>query len=235
MTPRVRGYGQFCPVAKTAEIFAQRWTPLIARELCFGPKRFSEIHGAMPLMSRSLLSRRLDELEAAGLIATEASGTGHVYALTEAGQGLTPVIEAMSSWGQRWSRGTVPDDELDPGALMWGMRRQIGRDSVPERGLVIRFSFRGLPAAKVSLRHWWLVLARHDIEVCQKDPGHDVDVVVEADLRAFIEWWLGRRGQADAAHQVAMSGPAAAVAQARRVLALPDEAHPKAFAFPPRA
>jgi DNA-binding HxlR family transcriptional regulator len=197
--PTARGYGQFCPVAKTAEIFAQRWTPLIARELCFGPKRFSDIHGAMPLMSRSLLARRLDELEAAGLIATAPSGTAHVYGLTEAGQGLTPVIEAMSAWGQRWSRGAIPDDELDPGSLMWGMRRQIELATVPEEGMVIRFSFRGLPTAKASLRHWWLVLARHDVEVCQKDPGLHVDVVVEADLRAFTEWCdirTGSRGQA---------------------------------------
>lgn len=230
-----RGYGQFCPVAKTAEIFAQRWTPLIARELCFGPKRFSEIQSAMPLMSRSLLARRLDELEAAGLIVTEPSGSGHVYALTEAGVGLTPVIEAMSVWGQRWSRGTIPDDELDPGALMWGMRRQIALDAVPDAGLVIRFSFRGLPPGKASLRHWWLVLARHDVEVCQKDPGCDVDVVVEAELRTFTEWWLGRRSLADSAADVALSGPPAAVADARRLLALPDDPDPKVFVFRPRA
>jgi DNA-binding HxlR family transcriptional regulator len=230
--PPPRGYGQFCPVAKAAEVFAQRWTPLIARELCFGPRRFTEIHGAMPLMSRSLLARRLDELEHAGVIEATPSGA---YALTPAGEELRPVVEAMSVWGQRWVRGAVPDSELDPAALMWGMRRQIAPDRVPERGLVIRFSFRGLPAAKASLRHWWLVLARHDIEVCQKDPGREVDAVVEADLRTFTEWWLGRRGAGDIGSNVALSGPAAAVAKARHILDLPASAEPKRFRFEPMA
>lgn len=224
-----RGYGQFCPVAKAAEVFAQRWTPLLARELCFGPKRFTDLQGAVPLMSRSLLARRLDELEAAGLVAATADGA---YALTPAGEGLRPIIESMSVWGQQWVKGAIPDDELDPGALMWGMRRQIDLAGVPAAGLVIRFSFRGLPATKASLRHWWLVLMRHDAEVCQKDPGREVDVVVEADLREFTEWWMGRRAAADAA-EVAISGLPAAVANARALLGLPQAAVPKVFRFAP--
>jgi DNA-binding HxlR family transcriptional regulator len=52
-------YGQFCPVAKAAEILAERWTPLVLRELVCGSHCFSHLHRGVPLMSRSLLAQRL--------------------------------------------------------------------------------------------------------------------------------------------------------------------------------
>jgi DNA-binding HxlR family transcriptional regulator len=192
-----RGYSQFCPVAKTAEVFAQRWTPLIARELCFGPKRFSELQSAMPLISRSLLARRLDELEAAGILERVRAGSGHVYQFTEAGEALRSIVEAMSAWGQRWAQGYIGPDDLDPGALLWGIKRQILPERVQEPGMVIRFDFRGLPKSKSGLRYWWLVLKSNGIDVCQKDPGYEVDVVVESDLAAFIYVWMGYEGLRD--------------------------------------
>ena len=69
----MKGYGQFCPVAKTAEIFAQRWTPLVVRELCFGPRRFTEIHMGVRARSRALRGPGRAELEAAGVVATSRS------------------------------------------------------------------------------------------------------------------------------------------------------------------
>ena len=62
----MKGYGQFCPVAVAAEVFAERWTPLILRELFSGSHRFNEIRSGMPLISRTLLAQRLRELEDAG-------------------------------------------------------------------------------------------------------------------------------------------------------------------------
>ncbi len=230
---RNAGYGQFCPVAKTAEVFAQRWTPLIARELCFGPKRFSEIQSALPLMSRSLLARRLQELEAAGVLEIVPCGTGHCYRFTPAGEGLRPIVEAMSTWGQRWGQGYIGPDDLDPGSLLWGMKRQIDPASVADKGIVIRFDFRGLTKSKSALRYWWLVLDRESIDVCQKDPGKPVDVVIEADLATFTYVWMGYEG-ADAAVEegrIAFAGPARAVAEAKRILALPAIPGPKMFTF----
>ena len=59
---RFRGYGEFCPVAMAAEIFAERWTPLVLRELLHGSTRFNELKRGAPLMSPSLLSQRLKQL-----------------------------------------------------------------------------------------------------------------------------------------------------------------------------
>jgi DNA-binding HxlR family transcriptional regulator len=228
-----RGYGQFCPVAKAAEVFAQRWTPLIARELCFGPKRFSEIQSALPLMSRSLLVRRLQELRTAGVLETVPAGTGHVYRFTPAGEGLRPIVEAMSVWGQRWGQGYIRPDDLDPGSLLWAMKRQIDPETVPESGLVVRFDFRGLPDGKPALRYWWLVLRSERIDVCQRDLGTAEDVVIAADLAALVSVWMGYEGLGAAVRKgvVSFAGAERAIADVRRILALPVDPGPKMFKF----
>jgi DNA-binding HxlR family transcriptional regulator len=78
------GYGQFCPVAKASEVLAERWTPLVVRELLCGSHRFNELQRGVPLMSRSLLAKRLRELERAGVIERRGSadGRGSEYHLT---------------------------------------------------------------------------------------------------------------------------------------------------------
>src|SRR5512142_63813 len=127
------GFGQFCPVAIACEVFAERWTPMILRELLAGSERFNEIHRGVPLMSRALLSRRLRQLEDAGVItkASIAEGRGHGYALTPAGREFAPALEALGRWGQRWAV-RVERRNLDAGFLMWNMRRRIARDRLPE-------------------------------------------------------------------------------------------------------
>src|SRR6184192_1691728 len=99
----MHGYGQFCPVAVACEVFAERWTPIILRELFAGSHRFNEIHRCIPLMSRGLLASRLKDLEAAGVIASVAStkGGGREYQLTEAGREFREAIDALGRWGQR--------------------------------------------------------------------------------------------------------------------------------------
>lgn len=233
----MKGYGQFCPVAKTAEIFAQRWTPLIVRELCFGPKRFTEMHAGVPLMSRALLVQRLAELEEAGVVATEPLAQGKLYRLTPAGEHLSGIVTLMSEWGQRHGQGRIAHEELDPKLLMWGMRRQIAQSELPEREIVLRLEFRGIPRAYAAQRYWWMILRRTDVEVCLKDPGQPVDVVLAADLEAFVRVWLGHAGLADAlgAGDIALSGAPAKVTELKRVLRLSETPRVKALAFPPAA
>jgi len=233
MARQRKGYGQFCPVAKTAEIFAQRWTPLLVRELCFGPRRFSDIQFALPLMSRSLLARRLDELEEAGVIERAAAEPHHVYRLTAAGEALRPVVEAMSAWGQRFGQGYIGPEDLDPGGLLWGLKRQIDPARIAEPGLVVRFDLRGLPPGKARLRYWWLVLSPLEVDVCQKDPGKGVDVVISCDLAAFVDVWLGYRGLDEAKErgEIAFSGPQRLVRSLVEIFDLPALAGPKSFRF----
>ena len=91
----MKGYGQFCPVAKAAEIVAERWTPLVLRELLCGSRRFSDLHWGVPLMSRTLLAGRLEQLEDAGIVQSvpRPRGRGREYHLTAAGEELRPLID----------------------------------------------------------------------------------------------------------------------------------------------
>src|SRR5215475_5369774 len=116
------GYGQYCPLAKGAEVFAERWTPLILRELLRGSTYFNEIHRGVPRMSRTLLSSRLKKLENCGVIERRDGEEGHEYHLTPSGRELGPVVTQLGTWAQRWFRTKFVEQELDAGVLMWDIR-----------------------------------------------------------------------------------------------------------------
>lgn len=228
----MKGYGQFCPVAKASEIFAQRWTPLIVRELCFGPKRFTELHSGIPMISRALLVSRLDELEAHGIVETSPLVQGKLYALTRAGEALRPVISLLSEWGSRHGQ-EITVEELDPGAVMFSMRRQVEPNDLPAHELVVRFEFRGLARRFANQRYWWLILRPSDVEVCQRNPDLPVDVVVGADISGFVDTWIGRLGWPEAAARglVSVSGSEAAFSVAKRALRIADAPYERTFVF----
>jgi DNA-binding HxlR family transcriptional regulator len=184
------GYGQFCPVAVACEVFAERWTPLILRELLAGSRRFSEIRRGMPLISRALLAQRLRHLEDVGVIESRPLGRGREYRLSQAGQEFNDIIEGLGVWGQRWSHGRASAQNLDVQLLMWDMRRRVAVDRLPDRRLVVRFDYRGVPAGRGPATAW-LLLERSEVDVCLTDPGFGVDLVVVADLATFTKIWLG--------------------------------------------
>ena len=228
-------YAQFCPVAKASEVFGDRWTPIIIRELCFGARSFGELLEATPLISRTVLAQRLKQLQQSGVVHIEAkpNGRGHLYRLTQAGEDFRPLIEALSVWGQRWGQGLIGPDDLDPNMLVWSIRRQIDRTEIPAHGFVIRFDFRGLPKSNRSPRYWWMVLQSEDIEVCLKPPAKPIDVVIAADLMTFTKVWLGYVGL-DAAlesRKISLTGSARASSLARCLLALADQPTQKTFRF----
>lgn len=179
------GYGQFCPVAMAAEIVCTRWTALLLRELLCGNYRFNELRKGVPRMSPSLLSKRLKELEEQGIV-MQAQGQ---YRLTEAGEELRPIIMALGSWGQRWIDSKLSLRNLDPTLLMWDMRRGINPEPLPKRRVTIRFSY---PEIAGGLRDWWLVVEPSgETDLCQVDPGHEVDLFVTASLHAMTSVWMG--------------------------------------------
>ena len=199
---RMKGYGQFCPVAVASEVFAQRWTPLIIRELCSGRTHFNDIHRGIPLISRSLLAERLRWLERAGVISSAAATPGRVreYRLTEAGSEFRAAIDALGQWGQRWSVRVDPQN-LDADFLMWQLHHRLAHDLLPVERVTVHFSFRGRSRQRRGPHRYWLVLERPDIELCLTDPGHEIDLYVEADLRAFARVWLGDAPLAEAVRE----------------------------------
>lgn len=184
-----QGYGQFCPVAMAAEIFCTRWTALLLRELCAGSRRFNELRKGVPRMSPTLLSKRLKELERAGVVERGTDGVGGVeYRLTTAGRDLQPIVWAMGIWGQRWVESQASLDNLDPTLLMWDMRRNLDPKPLPRDRRVVQFLYPEVPNAT---GRWWLVLQDGEADLCGVDPGFDVDLYVVTDLRTMTAIWMG--------------------------------------------
>jgi len=185
------GYGSFCPVAKASEIVTTRWTPLILRELISGASRFNEIHRGVPLMSRALLSRRLKDLVAVGVIKrAETPGVrGSEYRLTEAGEQLRPIVVALGLWGLRWVESALDSHDWDAGVLMWDMRRRIETSALPDGRTVINFEFSDAPA---EMRAWWLVVENGEVDLCQSDPGYEVDLYVTSNVPTMARVWIGK-------------------------------------------
>ena len=188
-------YGQYCPVARAAEILADRWTVLIVRELLADINHFNELERGLPHMSRTLLSERLRRLEQAGVLERRGASRGKPteYRLTLAGRELQQVIDQFGEWGARWAFGPPRPSELDPIILLWWMRRRVALDRISRRRVVIQFDFRRAPQ-----RSYWLLIDPTDVSVCLKRPNFDVDVIVTAEITNFYEVWLGRSSLADA-------------------------------------
>lgn len=186
-----RGYGQYCPLSLASELLCQRWTVLVMSRIIAGCTRFNEIHRGLPQMSPSLLTRRLQELERAGIVETRPieGGKWREYVATPAGEDMWPLIQEMALWGQKWARDMELED-LDPAFLVWSMHTRLDQEALPDGRIVIKFSFSGAPA---DCEEFWLVCQDGDVEMCLKDPGHEVDLFVVSELRLFIEAWRGFR------------------------------------------
>ena len=199
-------HGQLCPLAKATEILGERWTFLVIRALLSGAHRFNEIHRGVPLMSTSLLSQRLRRLEWEGLVRREASGPGHVYLLTDAGQELAPIVRRLSRWGERWVLGHVDPRKADVTALMWAVRRRVDPLVFGDQRVTVQFEFTDQPQAK---RSWWLVNEDANVDLCPKDPGFELDLYVLTDLRTMTRIWIGKLELSSAlnAGSLDLSGP----------------------------
>jgi len=184
----MKGYGQFCPIAKASEVLGERWTHLVIRELIVGSSTFNELRKGVPLMSPSLLSARLKSLEQAGIIDRIENGKGVSYALTEAGRELKPIIMQLGVWGHRWVRSQLNRDDLDPSLLIWDIHRNIDTESFPLNRTVLLFEFSDYDK---KYRYFWLIVTDGEVDVCLKDPGHEVDLHILSDTKTLTGVWMG--------------------------------------------
>jgi len=188
----IGSYRQFCPVAMAAEILCTRWTVVLLRELIAGSTRFNDLRRGVPRMSPALLSQRLKDLEAAGILARVSSASergAFKYQLTAAGRELRPIVEAFGIWGQRRIEAELSLQHLDVQLLMWDMHRNLNTKPMPERRSVVQFAYPKLPAAQ---RLWWLLVdPKEGVDLCSVDPGFDVDLYVSVDLRTMTAIWMG--------------------------------------------
>ena len=189
MMKKVGGYGQFCPLAMAAEVLCTRWTVIVLREMFAGSTRFNELRRGVPLMSPTLLSKRLKELENCGVIERmKGDGSGVIdYRLTAAGQDLQSIVLGLGVWGQRWVEAQSSLKNLDPSLLMWDMRRNLDPRPMPHKRCVVQFLYPEL----TSKRRYWLVIDRGAVDLCQVDPGFEVDLYIVGDLRTMTAVWMG--------------------------------------------
>ena len=185
----MKTYGQFCPIARASEILAERWTPIILRNLFLGCTTFNEIAAGAPLLSRALLTKRLRELERVGVIeiSPKADGHGSVYELTQAGRELEAVLYAMGGWAEKWMDVTF--QHSDPDVVLWSWCQTFWRrEELPDGRVVVRFDFeRG--DRRVRL---WLLVEEKEVETCRRHPGFDEDLIVAIeDPLMFARWHLG--------------------------------------------
>jgi len=185
-------YKQFCPVAMAAEVLCTRWTVVLLRELLAGSTRFNELRRGVPRMSPALLSQRLKELEAAGIVTREGSSSEpgiFEYRLTPSGLELGPIVEAFGMWGQRRVEAEPSLQNLDVQLLMWDMRRNLNATPLPRGRTVIQFIYPELPVTRQS---WWLIVEPEGgVDLCSVDPGFEVELYVSVDLRTMTAIWMG--------------------------------------------
>ncbi len=205
----MRTYGQYCPIARAAEIFAERWTPIIIRNLHLGCGTFGEILAGAPGLPRTLLSHRLKQLEQLGVVesAPKADGRGRHYQLTSAGSELFAVCQVLGEWGVRWLE--IAPEHLDPFVALWSMCNALRRDRLPDRRVVIRFDFTG----RARRERYWLLIELGDTEICKTYPGLDEDLFVTAEAEAFVKWHAGQITWAQATREgrIQLDGPSALV------------------------
>ncbi|RZS36613.1 HxlR family transcriptional regulator [Herbihabitans rhizosphaerae] len=176
----MRTYAQYCPIVRAVEMLGDRWTLLIVRDMLNGARRFNEIARGLPGLSRALLSRRLRQLQHAGLVVHAADG----YLLTPPGEDLRPLVFGLADWGARHAFGNPRAEELDPEVLMWWLHGRVDTTDVVKRAVI---------QVEVSDRRrvYWLVLEPQDVSVCYTDPGFEIDAVLRSDIATLFRMWEG--------------------------------------------
>jgi len=186
----MKRYGQFCPVAKAAEIFCERWTPLILRDLSLGATRFSELQRGVPLASPTLLSQRLKQLEKEGVVCRRKSESGRIwtYHLTEAGQDFAQIVLSLGAWGQKWARRELAKHEVNLGLLLWAIERGAKPDAFGKDRAIVQLKLTDQIEKK---KYWWFLNEAGRCELCLKAPDQQVDLFIESTLRDMIYVWRG--------------------------------------------
>ncbi|KGF67790.1 HxlR family transcriptional regulator [Hoeflea sp. BAL378] len=184
-------YPLFCPVAMAAEMLEPRWTMLVLCELWSGSTRFSQIQRGVPGMSPGLLSKRLRDLEAKGLVA-RIGGRGKEYSeyvTTPLADELEPVVRQLGEWAHRNINSEVSLEHLNARLLMWNIRRKINRLELPRHNCVIQFTLTDPPHDPVN--YWLVFKAGIEPDLCYSDQGFSVDLFIVGTLRALTSAWMG--------------------------------------------
>lgn len=206
----MRRYGQYCGLARALDRVGQRWTLLIVRELLLGPKRFTDLQKGLPGVATNLLTDRLRQLGEDGLVGQRElppPSSSTVYELTDAGESLRPVVEALIRWGGRWMVTGAGDDAFRGGWLALALEA-LGAGTCLERELVVRFET-SAGATTLSLGGQRVTLS----------PEADPELVVRGDAALVLGVAASAVSVASASEDLALDPPGeASVALLSRAL-----------------
>lgn len=182
MSEASKGYGQYCPISRAVEVLGERWSILVVRDMLCGNRRFNDLARCNPRLSRTLLSKRLRQLERAGIV----EHVDDEYHLTQAGRELEPWVFGLGEWGAKWQFDEPRESELDPELLMFWVHTRLDYTHLPEADrTVIEFHFTD------RREHYWILRDAQGPSVCSSDPGFEVDALVRSDLSTMYQVWLG--------------------------------------------
>lgn len=176
----LRTYGDPCGIARALDLVGERWALLVVRELLFGPKRFSDLRAALGA-SPNVLSQRLDELEAGGVVQRRSVG-GALYELTERGHELHPILVQLGRWGAKAAHR--PTGALSTDALMVALEATF----VPERAAELC----GVLELRLGAERFSVEIRDGAIEIARGDARRP-DVVIETDTESLREVVFGDR------------------------------------------
>ena len=185
-------YGLICPITHACEVLEPRWTMPILVEMWGGSTRFNDIRRGVGNISTALLSRRLKELVAQGLVERiEDPATGQVdYLRTQRAIDLEPALDALGKWAQCNIKAKEALKNLTVSNLMWQMRGYIDPENLPARQLVFQFRFTD-PDLDYS-KYWALIKPGFPVEICTTVPDYEVDLFIETNRISLSSIILSR-------------------------------------------
>jgi DNA-binding HxlR family transcriptional regulator len=183
-----RHYHDPCGVARALDLIGDRWALLVVRELLFGPKRFQQLRTGLQPVSPNVLSQRLRDLESAGVVRRDlldppASVT--VYALTERGRSLEPVLLALGRWGS--GEPVRTGRELSTSALLLALKTVFDPGAAVDATVALGVS-----------GDWFEVVVAGGTIGIRHGRARQPDVSMEADVPTLRRVAFGRQGMADA-------------------------------------
>jgi len=177
-----------CPANKAAELLGDKWTLLIIRAMLLGATRYSDLTAAIPSISPSVLSGRLKQLDQNGLIVKKGgSGQQASYHLTPSGRECRPLIYFLGRWGLKWAQRNIRSEDIDVAGAMWDLHRTLNTRELPDGETVFSFKLTDLQ----EHNRWWFIVQGDEVDLCDKDPGKDVDLYIHAPLERLVALWMG--------------------------------------------
>ena len=185
-------YGILCPISRACEVLEPRWTLQIVLEIMGGTTRFNEIRRNLGGISPGVLSKRLSQMAAAGLVErVEDKAAATVdYLPTAKALALEPIFEELAIWAQQNIDADIALADTSVSNMMWTLRRNFNVDALPPKRSVIRFHFSD---EDMEYDTYWYLAQRGSLpELCIHDPKLDVDLFIETTATALGGIIMGR-------------------------------------------